>query len=96
MVRFHDLGLHSGCHWDCFWHPLYNPPNLYFPKEEKICFAYLDGFDWIYEEVDGWIPDWIPEQIEYYSRYGLEMNNENSQLSHLTISKAVAEHAIGY
>ena len=65
----------------------------HFPKEEKICFAYLDGFDWIYEEVDGWIPDWIPEQIEYYSRYGLEMNNENSQLSHLTISKAVAEHA---
>lgn len=65
----------------------------HFPKEEKICFAYLDGFDWIYDEPDGWIPDWIPDQIEYYSRYGLEMNNENSQLSHLTLTKAVAEHA---
>lgn len=65
----------------------------HFPTDEKICFAYLDGFDWIYESEDGYIPPWIPEQIKRYKTYGLEMNNKNSQLSHLVITKNVVKYA---
>ena len=64
-----------------------------FPEDEKICFAYLDGFDWIWEEPNGYVPHWILEQVESYKTYGIEMNNTNSQASHMTITKAVAQRA---
>ena len=64
-----------------------------FPEDEKICFAYLDGFDWIWEPEEEVQPLWITEQIDYYKTYGIEMNNDNSQLSHLNITKEVEKHA---
>ena len=68
----------------------------HFPMDEKICFAYLDGFDWTWEQPPhrgDYIPPYIPKQIARYKEYGLEMNNENSQQSHLILTKAVAKHA---
>lgn len=49
--------------------------------KEKICYAYLDNFDYIYDPND--MPWWVKGQIERYKELGTEMNNENSQQAHL-------------
>lgn len=64
----------------------------HFPDDEKICFAYLDGFDWVWPTLEG-ILDWQLDQIEHYATYGITMNNENSQLSHLSLTQSVVESA---
>ena len=74
----------------------------HFPADEKVCFAYLDGFDWAWQEPEDSraseqdLKKWsqmVEDQTVIYQRYGIVMNNENSQLSHLTLAKAVAEQA---
>jgi len=65
--------------------------ELFFPDDEKICFAYLDGFDWVWS-AEG-ILDWQRDQIAHYATYGITMNNENSQLSHLSLTQSVVESA---
>ena len=61
--------------------------NTVFPRSEKICFAYLDNFDWIWKHTD--YDDCILEQKAIYRQYKLSMNNRNSQLSHLRQSVLV-------
>lgn len=64
-----------------------------FPTNEKICFAYLDGFDWIWGNIIDSPPDWINDQIQSYKEHGLEMNNINSQLSCLNLTINVHKYA---
>lgn len=52
-----------------------------FPEDEKICFAYLDNFDWIWKGTE--YTDHTQYQKNVYSGYNLTMNNHNSQLAHL-------------
>jgi len=48
----------------------------------KFSVVLLDNFDWIWNPLD--IPDWIENQIsDYKNNYDLEMNNLNSQKTHL-------------
>ena len=49
--------------------------------KEKICYAYLDNFDYIYDPNN--LPWWVEGQIKRYSELGVEMNNTNSQHAHL-------------
>ena len=54
--------------------------------DTNVCFAYLDNFDWM------WEPHAEAEYENYIARYktfGLEMNNLNSQRSHLAQAVAV-------
>jgi hypothetical protein len=64
--------------------------SQYFPKNKKIGFAYLDNFDFIYEEIIG--SKVVLGQIENYKKYGIEMNNENSKQTHLEQTKLIAEN----
>ena len=64
-------------------------PNLD-SSSGKICFAYLDNFDYIFPEIEG--RDFINEQISLYKKYGVEMNNDNSKLAHLKQSKLVHKY----
>jgi hypothetical protein len=57
---------------------------------EKICYAYLDNFDFNYDP-DNEQP-WINEQVNRYAEYGISMNNENSKLAHLTQTKLLLPH----
>jgi hypothetical protein len=50
-------------------------------KDEKIVFAYLDNFDYIYDEIRG--KAFVNKQIQLYSTYNIQMNNENSKKAHL-------------
>jgi hypothetical protein len=53
-----------------------------FPKlNQKICYAYLDNFDYNYSPAD--MPWWIPVQQQRYRELGVEMTNENSEKAHL-------------
>ena len=49
-----------------------------FPKNEKICYAYLDNYDWNYGH-----EDLHNRQKKTYELYGLTLSNENSQKAHL-------------
>jgi len=52
----------------------------------KISAVYLDNFDWIWEPLrykNTKTPNWIHEQVEEYKKLGIEMNNHNSQITHL-------------
>jgi hypothetical protein len=52
---------------------------------EKVCYAYLDNFDFNYDpDNEQW---WIGEQRKQYAKYGINLNNENSKLAHLTQTK---------
>jgi hypothetical protein len=53
-----------------------------FYPSKKICFAYMDNFDWDWHpEIT---PDWIHAQIAQYKKdFGITMNNVNSQAAHL-------------
>ena len=67
-----------------------------FPRfNEKICYAYLDNFDWnAYENHprDNW-PDWMIEIDEKYKRHGLELTQENSANVHLEQTKLIEKYA---
>jgi hypothetical protein len=57
---------------------------------EKVCYAYLDKFDWNYDtSTEQW---WHIEQKKQYAKYGITMNNENSQLAHLTQTQLLLSH----
>jgi hypothetical protein len=59
-----------------------------FPQlQEKICYAYLDNFDFDYSPENP-MP-WIAEQKKRYAEYNLTMNNQNSKLAHLNQTKAL-------
>ena len=60
-----------------------------FPKDERICFAYLDGFDYIFDEIKD--TKAVIGQIDTYKQYGLELNNENSKKSHLEIARLLLD-----
>ena len=49
--------------------------------DEKICYAYLDNFDYIYDPDN--LPWWVEGQIKRYQELGVVMNNTNSQHAHL-------------
>ena len=71
--------------------------NILAPSGQRVCWAYLDNFDWIYRESDIELP-WVQEQIMQYARFDLLMNNENSQKAHLEQTKLIAtiaaEHCV--
>jgi hypothetical protein len=52
-----------------------------FSRDEKICLAYLDNFDFVFTYIEG--KSWVLSQIALYKRYGFEMTNEASKKSHL-------------
>ena len=58
-----------------------------FPSfNEKICYAYLDNFDWNSHEGtprDEW-PDWMIQIEDEYKSRGVELTQENSAAAHLT------------
>lgn len=51
-----------------------------------ISFSYLDGFDWIYN-----VNDIDQEQKKFYDQMGTELNNTNSQTSHLKQTMLINE-----
>ena len=59
--------------------------------KQKICYAYLDNFDYIYDPDN--LPWWVEGQIKRYSELGVEMNNANSQRAHLTQAQLCADMA---
>ncbi len=66
-----------------------------FPKmNQKICYAYLDNFDWNgYEEnpKDEW-PDWMIEIYNKYKNLGLDLTQKNSAEVHLEQTKLILNH----
>jgi len=48
----------------------------------KISIAYLDNFDWNWHPMntEAWTKD---QMVQYKEKFGLEMNNVNSQMTHL-------------
>lgn len=58
---------------------------------EKICYAYLDNFDYNYDPANP--PWWVQEQIKRYREYGIDMTNENSELAHLTQTQLIVPYA---
>jgi hypothetical protein len=66
--------------------------NILVPSGERVCWAYLDNFDWIYYAPDD-MPPWVQKQIMRYASFDLIMNNENSQAAHLEQTKLIASIA---
>jgi len=64
-------------------------PNLE-SSSGKICFAYLDNFDYIFPEIES--RNFVKEQIKLYKTYDVEMNNNNSKLAHLNQSKLIHKY----
>ena len=58
---------------------------------EKICYAYLDNFDYNYDPNNP--PWWVQEQIKRYASYGIEMTNENSEQAHLEQAQLIVKYA---
>ena len=56
----------------------------------KISFAYLDGFDYIYP---GMKESLIKHQSSLYGKYGFELTNYNSMLSHLYQVESIVKFA---
>lgn len=54
---------------------------------KQIGFAYLDNFDYIFDSIIG--KDWVEEQIKGYKKFGMVMNNKNSELAHFLQAKEV-------
>lgn len=54
----------------------------------KISFAYLDGFDWVYD-----LNNMEEDQVQSYKDLGLELNNTNSQVSHLQQTMLIEKHS---
>lgn len=50
---------------------------------QKIAFAYLDNYDWIYDRHHSSPPVWMDRMRNGYEKYGYDLNNEKSQESHL-------------
>ncbi len=72
-----------------------------FPKNEKICYAYLDNYDWDYVDNYDWDvmgPEHTKKQKKRYELYGLTLSNKNSQKAHLDqtilISQLAADKCI--
>lgn len=66
--------------------------DVLIPSGEKICWAYLDNFDWCYHPGADQ-PMYVQRQINRYLEFGLAMNNQNSQLAHLTQAQLVTQIA---
>lgn len=50
-------------------------------NDRKIDFAYLDNYDYIYEEIQG--QPWVVDQVNRYRELGLKLHNEASKKAHL-------------
>lgn len=55
--------------------------NIFPLFNKKINFLYLDNFDFIYKQIEE--ADFVKNQIAEYKKYNVEMNNYNSQKTHL-------------
>ncbi len=53
----------------------------------QVCFAWLDGHDWPYDDLP---PDVLGRQTAAYEAAGLELSKEASQRSHLVITQLLA------
>jgi len=84
-IKLSNMQAHQMLGEDCL-------ENVLIPSGEKVCWAYLDNFDWIYYE-KGDIPSWIQSQILHYSKFNLEMNNKNSQAAHLLQTQLITKIA---
>jgi len=60
----------------------------------RIAFGYLDNFDWIsdHDSRDFMYRRFAAVQSGSYQRYGIEMNNNNSQAAHLLQAQGVHRH----
>ena len=64
-------------------------------KNEKICYAYLDNYDWNgYENLprDQW-PDWMIDIEKKYNQHGFELTQEKSAAVHLEQTKLIEQYA---
>lgn len=66
--------------------------DILIPSGERVCWAYLDNFDWIYYAPEDQ-PVWLQKQIMRYAQFDLIMNNENSQRAHLVQTQLIASIA---
>ena len=65
-----------------------------FPKTgQKICFAYLDNYDWNYDEGKEHEQPWVTEQRQAYESMGLEYSNAASARAHLEQTKLITDLA---
>jgi hypothetical protein len=53
----------------------------------QVCFAWLDGYDWPYDDLP---PDVLGRQATEYEQAGLVYSKQASQQSHLTIARLIA------
>jgi hypothetical protein len=54
---------------------------------DRICFAWLDGHDWPYDDLPSGL---YMSQLDEYEEMGLEYSQDASRRSHLTIAQLVA------
>ena len=59
----------------------------------KICFAYLDNFDYAFPELVSHGKDFLEKQKKVYEEYDIEYNNENSKKAHLEQAKLIHKYA---
>lgn len=60
----------------------------------KIGICYMDGFDWIWQGMDG--RDFILAQKEEYKNLGFELHNDASQKSHVRQCQAIVDFKMDY
>lgn len=58
----------------------------------NIKIAYLDNFDWWWSDVTPWEEHHVDFAAKFYEPFGLELNNDNSQATHLKQAQLVHEH----
>lgn len=56
-------------------------------NKETIKFAYLDNFDYIFDEIAN--EPWLLDQVKQYADMGIDMNNDNSKAAHLEQAQLV-------
>lgn len=62
--------------------------NIFSLLHEKISFAYLDNFDLVTHDGRDWT-----ERKGLYKNYGLDMNNTNSKIAHMTQALLIERYA---
>jgi len=65
--------------------------NVFPTFGKKICYAYLDNFDWNSHEGQPrseW-PNWMADIEDQYKKYGLELTQQNSANAHLEQTKLI-------
>jgi hypothetical protein len=65
--------------------------SVFSTLNEKICYAYLDNFDYNYDPNNP--PWWVQGQIQRYKEFDIDMTNENSEKAHLTQAQLIVPYA---